>query len=149
MKIAGDYTRRIALKRVDLNRLKPEEFNMLFRSAGWDSPEIEQAKIALDNSVCTFSLYEDNALIGMARLLGDKAMSFYIKDFVILPEKQAKGNGRVLMNTIVNTIKNELSNGYKVSLELISSKGKEGFYKKFGFETRPSGSDGAGMFMMI
>lgn len=35
----------------------------------------------------------------MARLLGDKAMSFYIKDFVILPEKQARGNGKMLMNT--------------------------------------------------
>ena len=125
------------------------EFNTLFRSVGWEAPELEQAGIALDNSVCTFSLYEDSELIGMARLLGDKAMSFYIKDFVILPEKQAMGNGKILMNTIIDTIKNELSNGYKVSLELISSKGKEEFYEKFGFEKRPCDYDGAGMFMMI
>jgi predicted GNAT family N-acyltransferase len=96
-----------------------------------------------------FSLYEDNELIGMARILGDKAMSFYIKDFVILPEKQNKGNGKILMNTIIATIKNKLSNGYKVSIELISSKGKEEFYEKFGFEKRPCDYDGAGMFMMI
>ena len=125
------------------------EFNTLFRCVGWEAPELEQAGIALDNSVCTFSLYEDSELIGMARLLGDKAMSFYIKDFVILPEKQAMGNGKILMNTIIDTIKNELSNGYKVSLELISSKGKEEFYEKFGFEKRPCDYDGAGMFMMI
>lgn len=48
---------------------------------------LEQVGIALDNSICTFNLYEDDELIGMARLLGDKTMSFYIKDFVILPEK--------------------------------------------------------------
>jgi len=137
------------LKRVELNRLKSEEFNRLFRSVGWDAPEVEQVDIALDNSICTFSLYEDNELIGMARLLGDKAMSFYIKDFVILPKNQNKGNGKLLMNTIIATIKNKLSNGYKVSIELISSKGKEEFYEKFGFEKRPCDYDGSGMFMMI
>lgn len=125
------------------------EFIILFSSVGWEALEVKQVEIALYNSICTFSLYEDNELIGMARLLGDKAMSFYIKDFVILPEKQAKGNGKMLMNTIIKTIKNELSNGYKVSLELISSKGKEKFYEKFGFEKRPCDYDGAGMFMMI
>jgi hypothetical protein len=31
---------------------------------------------------------------------------------------------------------------------LISTKGNEGFYRKLGFEERPSDSDGAGMFMM-
>lgn len=53
------------------------------------------------------------------------------------------------MDTIISMVKNELSSGYKVSLELISSKGKEGFYEKFGFEKRPCDYDGAGMFMMI
>lgn len=53
------------------------------------------------------------------------------------------------MNTIIATINNKLSNGYKVSIELISSKGKEEFYEKFGFENRPCDYDGAGMFMMI
>jgi len=101
--------------RVELNRLKPEEFIILFHSVGWEPPEVDQVEIALDNSICTFSLYEDNELIGMARILGDKAMSFYIKDFVILPEKQNKGNGKLLMNAIIATIKNRLSNGYKVA----------------------------------
>lgn len=135
--------------RVELNQLKSEEFIILFHSVGWYPPEVNQVEIALDNSICTFSLYEDNELIGMARILGDKAMSFYIKDFVILPEKQNKGNGKLLMNTIIATINNKLSNGYKVSIELISSKGKEEFYEKFGFENRPCDYDGAGMFMMI
>lgn len=111
--------------RVELNRLWPGEFIISFHSVGWDPPEVDQVEIALDNSICAFSLYENNELIGMSRILGDKAMSFYIKDFVILPEKQNKGNEKILMNTIIATIKNKLSNGYKVSIELISSKGKE------------------------
>jgi len=76
-------------------------------------------------------------------------MSFYVKDFVALPQSQSQGNGKLLMNTIIATIKNNLSNGYRVSIELISSKGKERFYEKFGFEKRPCEHDGAGMFMMI
>lgn len=139
----------ITLKKVELNQLKPEEFSALFNSVGWEAPSVEQIKIALNHSICTFSLYEDNKLIGMARLLGDRAMSFYVKDFVVLPQSQSQGNGKLLMDTIITTIKDSLSNGYKVSVELISSKGKEGFYERFGFEKRPCEHDGAGMFMMI
>ena len=137
------------MKRVENNCLNAKEFIFLFQSVGWEAPELPQVETALENSLCTFSLYEENKIIGMARLLGDKAMSFYIKDFAILPERQGEGNGKFLMDTIISMVKNELSSGYKVSLELISSKGKEGFYEKFGFEKRPCDYDGAGMFMMI
>lgn len=133
---------------VKKNVLTTGEFSLLYRSVGWEPPCEKQIKIALSNSICVFSLYENNLLVGMARIIGDKAMSYYIKDFAILPERQGKGFGKILMNSIIDFIKSE-SEGYKVSLELISSKGKEGFYEKFGFERRPCSWDGAGMFTML
>ncbi|WP_287823151.1 GNAT family N-acetyltransferase [Clostridium sp.] len=131
------------------NILTANQFNMLFNSVGWDSPSEEQTQTALKNSLCTFAIYEEDNLVGMARLLGDNAMSYYVKDFVILPEYQGNGLGKVLMNHMISFIKQQLPKGYKVSLELIRSKGKEPFYSKFGFEERPCQWGGAGMFMMV
>lgn len=85
----------------------------------------------------------------MGRLLGDCAISYYVKVIVIIPEYQGKKIGKKLMEHMISFVRKQLPRGWKVSLELISSKGKEGFYKKFGFEERPCDSDGAGMFMMV
>lgn len=131
------------------NMVLPQEFQKLYESVGWEAPGIEQIKIALDYSLCTFGVYEEDQLIGMARLLGDYAMSYYIKDFAIHPDYQGKGVGGYLMEYIENFIKKQLQTGWAVSLELISSKGKEEFYKRFGFEERPCEWDGSGMFKMV
>jgi ribosomal protein S18 acetylase RimI-like enzyme len=131
------------------NVLTASEFNMLCRSVGWIPPSDEQTAKALENSLRTFSVFSDAKLVGMGRLLGDLAMSYYVKDVAILPDYQGQGIGKTLMVHMINHIKTTLPQGWRVSLELISSKGKEGFYRKFGFEDRPSDADGAGMFMMI
>lgn len=131
------------------NELTVGQFISLFESVGWDAPSPEQVEIALQNSISTFLAVEDGKPVGMVRLLGDHAMSYYIKDFAVSPHMQGKGVGRVLMEHLENYIRQELKEGWAVSLELISSKGKETFYKKFGFEVRPCEWDGAGMFKMI
>ncbi len=131
------------------NVLTASEFNFLFNSVGWIAPAEKQTAEALENTLCTFSVFYDDTLVGMGRLLGDYAMSYYVKDVAILPEYQGKGIGKKLMEHMIAYVKKQLPPSWRVSLELISSKGKEGFYSKFGFEERPSDDDGAGMFMMI
>jgi hypothetical protein len=42
-----------------------------------------------------------------------------------------------------------LGKGQKVYVNLMSAKGKEPFYKKFGFEERPNDKVGAGMTQWI
>ena len=131
------------------NTLTAEEFHQLFTSVGWEAPSLEQIQVALNNSLCSFSIYEESKLVGMARLLGDYAMSYYVKDFAILPDAQGKGVGRKLMEYVIQYIENQIDIGWGVSLELISSKGNEKFYSKFGFEERPCEWDSSGMFRMI
>ena len=134
---------------VIINTLYPEMFLELYRSVGWDAPCMGQIETALSNSAATFCAYDGEKAVGMARLLGDGGMSFYIKDFAVRPEYQGKGVGRLLMTAIEEYIISHIPNGWAVSLELISSKGKEPFYEKFGFEQRPCDWDGAGMFKML
>jgi GNAT superfamily N-acetyltransferase len=131
------------------NILTASEFIYMYNSVGWIAPAAEQTTHALARTLCTFSAFHDGKLAGMGRLLGDCAMSFYVKDVAIIPEYQGRGIGEKLVEHMITYIKKQLPPGWKVSLELISSKGKEGFYRKFGFAERPSDFDGAGMFMMV
>lgn len=129
--------------------LTPELFLELYQSVDWEAPGLDQITMALEHSFATFCAYDGEKAVGMVRLLGDVGMSFYVKDFAVRPEYQGKGVGRLLMAAIEEYIMSHIPNGWAVSLELISSKGKEPFYEKFGFEQRPCDWDGAGMFKML
>ena len=134
---------------VQINELSPDLYLCLYRSVGWDAPGLDQIEKALEGSLATFCACDGNMPVGMARLIGDGGMSFYIKDFAVLPDYQGQGVGRALMNAMESWIEKQLKPGWAVSLELISSKGRESFYAKFGFEQRPNDWDGAGMMKMV
>ena len=85
----------------------------------------------------------------MARLIDDGGMSFYIKYLAVLPAFQSKGLGRLLIEAIERFIREYVSPGWAVSLELISTKEAVPFYKRMGFEERPCEWDGPGMFKML
>ena len=130
--------------------LNKEIFKNIYNSIpGWESPSLDQIEIALSNSLETFLVYDEDIPVGMARLIGDKGMSFYIKDFAILPKYQSKGIGKLIESDIEKYILENIEPSWKVSLELISSKEAVSFYKRLGFEERPSSEDGPGMFKMI
>ena len=132
------------------NELSVDLFYELYTSVGWEPPLKEQIAAALNNTIAAFTVYDDNNNpVAMARLIGDGGMSFYIKDFAVIPTEQKKGIGTMLMKHIENYIIKNLKLNWAVSLELISSKGKEPFYEKMGFEARPCEWDGAGMFKMV
>ena len=136
--------------RITENELNADLFYKLYTSVGWEPPFMEQIELALKNTIASFTVYDDdNNPVAMARLIGDKGMSYYIKDFAVIPSAQKKGIGTMLMKHIENYILSNIKPGWAVSLELISSKGKEPFYEKMGFEARPCEWDGAGMFKMI
>ena len=134
---------------IKVNSLLPEQFLKLYTSVGWEPPGIEQVQKALENTIATFTAYDKNTPVGMVRLIGDGGMSFYIKDFAVVPEYQSKGVGTLLLAALEKYIKENIARDWAVSLELISSKEAVPFYQKHGFEERPCEWDGPGMFKMI
>jgi DNA-binding Lrp family transcriptional regulator len=60
-------------------------FLELYISVGWEPPCIAQVKKALENTIATFTAYNNGSAVGMARLIGYGGMSFYIKDFAVVP----------------------------------------------------------------
>lgn len=135
--------------KVKINELSAELFLRLYTSVGWEPPGIDQVRTALANTAATFTVCDNDTPVGMARLIGDGGMSFYIKDLAVVPEYQSRGAGALLLNAIEQYIREHIARDWAVSLELISSKEAVGFYQKHGFEERPCSWDGPGMFKMI
>ena len=134
---------------IRVNTLTPELFLALYRSVGWEPPCIEQVQTALQNTLATFTCYDGDRPVGMARVIGDGGMSFYIKDFAVVPSSQGKGVGKCLLTALEQYVKECKPMEWAVSLELISSKDAVDFYERFGFEKRPCDGVGPGMFKMI
>lgn len=134
---------------IQINTLTPELFLELYNSVGWEPPKRAQVETALKNTLASFTAYDNGKPVGMLRILGDGGMSFYLKDFAVIPSCQSKGVGSLLIDRAEAYIRSILPANWAVSFELISSKEAVPFYKKMGFEERPCAWDGPGMFKML
>ena len=131
-----------------INNISPEEYMALREAVGWGLFPLEQAESGLKNSYI-WCIREGDCVsgrpIGLGRLVWDRGYVMYIADVIVIPEYQGNGLGRVLMENIVGFIREQLKPGYRFMVTLASAKGKEDFYKKFGFVERPNDAFGPGM----
>ncbi|MCM1579075.1 MAG: GNAT family N-acetyltransferase [Ruminococcus sp.] len=131
------------------NILNADDFLRLFSAAGWGELPRDMAQTAIDNSYAVFSVVRGNETIAMARLLGDGAMAFFLKDLTVAPEYRGQGIGRALMTHIEEYIAARLQTGWNGYFQLVSAKGKEGFYSKLGYISHPNENSGAAMSKWI
>ena len=118
------------------------EFNELFDSVGWGNRDDEKINTHREKSVFAISVYNENQIVGMARVVGDGAY-FTVYDVVTRKDFQGKGVGTLMMNEIIKWY--EFQKDDDTCLYLGASAGKEKFYEKFGFKERPYLGIGAGM----
>lgn len=132
-----------------INEISTDDFNMLRRSVGWKGINKKRAKIGLENSTYIVVAENDNEPIGMARVISDGGYVSLITDVIVKPEYQRQGIGTKLMEYVMEYINNDLGDGENQLICLLSIKGKEPFYRKFGFIYRPNDINGAGMSQWI
>ena len=131
------------------NKLSVEEFCNLQEAVGFGRPNSKQIEISLKNSIYTVSVEVDKKIVGMGRLVGDGARIFYLQDIFINPEYQGNGIGTTVVKKLLYYIENLEIRDCSIMVGLMSAKGKEDFYKKFGFKSRPNNNQGSGMMMNI
>ena len=122
-----------------------DEFNQLTEAIGWGRRENVIVEEALKHTLYSVCAYDEDKLIGYGRIIGDKTIFLHIHDVMVRPEYQGIGIGTGIMNKILDKVNvyRGVNPGIRVCLG--ASKGKEGFYEKFGFVGRPNESLGAGM----
>ena len=119
-----------------------DEFNQLTEAVGWGRRENAIVEEDTLYSVCA---YDEDKLIGYGRIIGDKTIFLHIHDVMVRPDYQGMGIGTVIMNKILDKVNEYRRVNPNIRVYLGVSKGKEGFYEKFGFVSRPNESIGAGM----
>ena len=118
-----------------------KEFIKLFISVGWEREE-KRVDENRKNSCFAVSIYKNNEILAMGRVVGDGAY-FTIYDVVVDKTHQGKGLGSIIINEIINWYKTFKDDD--TFLYLNASKGKEQFYEKFGFRPRTNEEVGSGM----
>lgn len=122
-----------------------EEFNYLTNAVGWGIREEGIVKEGLNNSIYSICVYDDKEIIGYGRIIGDRTMFLYIQDIMVIPEYQFRKIGTNIMDRIIQKIEEYKENNLGIRVYLGASKGREDFYKKFGFVTREEADLGKGM----
>ena len=103
-----------------------EEYNALRLAVGWPTFEEHLVQRGLANTLYgVIAIQEGGKVIAMGRIVGDDAIYMHIQDVI----KQSAGK-----NTNVG---------------LMCSKGREDFYRSFGFVDRPNEKYGSGMIKVI
>ena len=123
------------------------EFNMLTESVGWGTRNNNIVEEALNNTLYSLCVYDVDKLIGYGRIIGDKTIFLYIQDIMVIPEYQGKHIGTEIMNKLIEKINEYKKINSDIRTYLGASKGKEKFYEKFGFISRPNEELGAGMIL--
>lgn len=116
------------------NALSAEEFILLWESVWGQAPSLEQTKLAMEHTLFRVSVFDEDKIVAMARVIGDMGLCYYIKDVIVKPEYQGKGIGRVLINELLNYINDNGIEDTYISVELCAMPDKIPFYKKFEFD---------------
>ena len=125
----------------------PAEYNDMRSAAGWPIYGVDAAERGLANSLYTISVRDDEELIAFGRVVGDGAITYYIQDVIVLPGRRGEGHARTVMEHLMRYIRSTAAPHAVVGL--MSAKGVEGLYEKFGFVSRPTGDHmGAGMILL-
>ena len=122
-----------------------DDFNQLTEAVGWRRRENVIVEEALKHTLYSVCAYDEDKLIGYGRIIGDKTIFLHIHDVMVRPDYQGIGIGTGIMNKILDKVNEYRRVNLSIKVYLGASKGKEGFYEKFGFVGRPNGSLGAGM----
>jgi predicted N-acetyltransferase YhbS len=125
----------------------PQEFIGLRKAVGWGCPGEEAVKNGLCGNLFSVCAEHEGRIVGHGRIIGDGAFTLYIQDIIVLPEYQRRGIGMMIMTGIMEHIKGNYGKGTMVNL--MSARGKEDFYRKFGFFVRPDDNFGSGMTQFL
>ena len=112
----------------DIKNIDFEELSNLYKIAPLGIKSAKNLKTVFSNSKYKCFMYKNGTLVGAGRALADGVDCSYICDVAVHPDWQGKGFGKQIIEKLVEDSKNH----QKIILYAVP--GKEGFYKKFGFQ---------------
>lgn len=131
------------------NEMTVSEYQFIRSQVGWVNLLRSQAKQALDNSLYVVGAYDGDKLVGMGRVVGDGAVICYIQDLIVIPDYQHRGIGSIVLDALKEYVESIRISETRMMLCLMCAKGREAFYEKHGFISRPTSDLGPGMIQYL
>ena len=131
------------------DQLDIDTYLELREAVGFRPLSRDQARRALNNSLYILTAFQDGKAVGMGRIVGDGAVICYVQDLIIRPEVQGQGIGGTILRTLKDFVIGLGYPGTTMMLCLMCAKGREEFYKKYGFIARPTEDLGPGMITYL
>ena len=131
------------------NTLTAEEFNGLRNAVGWAQMSVRQTETGLSNTEFLVAARDGDRAVGCARIIGDGGYVAYISDVIVHPDYQGHGVGKAMIGRLLEFIRSSLAEGEQAMVLLMAAKGRESFYRQFGFIDRPDDTFGAGMMQWM
>jgi GNAT superfamily N-acetyltransferase len=119
------------------------EYIDLRTGMGWGRIDEDTAKRTVQAAAFTVCLRRQDLLVGVARVMGDGALYFFLADLIVAPEFHGSGYGDRLMHAVTSYFDRSAMPG--ATITLVPLNGQETFYEKFGFVRCPSGPFGTAM----
>lgn len=84
-----------------------EELLNLYEDVEWSAytNDPENLKLAIENSLNVWTCWDDDKLVGLARVVGDGYTIIYIQDILVLESYQGQGIGSKLIKLILEKYK--------------------------------------------
>ena len=113
--------------------VKLEDILHLYQAVGWTNytNQPQMLEQALSHSLVIYLALDDDAGVGLIRLIGDGFSSVFVQDLIVLPSYQRQGIGSALMKEALEDYKEV----YQVQLATEQTEKNVGFYRSMGFET--------------
>ena len=120
---------------IEYNSLSVEEYISILNTVGWKIPSKRLLEKSLKNGI-NVKCVIDKKTIGMARFVSDGGYAGLLMDVVVIPKFQGNGYGKLLINSLLDYLKNQLEDDEEMMIQLLSAPGKQSFYNLFGFKIK-------------
>jgi N-acetylglutamate synthase-like GNAT family acetyltransferase len=121
---SGNYV--ITTNKLDIS---PEDVHGFLSKSYWASHRTkETVELSMENSLC-FGMFEQNKLIGFARVITDHCTFAYLCDVYIDEDYRGQGLGKWLVSCIL-----EQPNLQNLRRWMLATQDAQGLYAQFGFK---------------
>lgn len=119
--------------------LTVEQINALRFSVGWCTKRGEEKwREILDKSSFVYSVFDEDKLVGMGRIVEDGVMCM-LYDIVVHKDYQNTGIGKMIMNNLLGFTKDKKYSSISLFVDSNNKDFLIPFYNKFGFELLETG----------
>lgn len=117
-----------------------QDYVSLRLRSGMGNKDLKRSQIALENSLFTAAIYDNEKLIGFGRVVGDGGITYIVSDIMVDKEYQRKGFAEQIMKAIDNYFaENAHEDSY---ICLIANHPADLLYRKHQFEYLPDSKCG-------